>query len=74
MRNSDKAGTAQAQEFYRRAGTGSCVAAFRIYTPQVAVLRGMAFPANTVTEPLPAHKNVREGAFLLRRRCQAPSP
>ena len=41
------------------------------FTPRVAVLRGMAFPANTAPEPLPAHQNVREGAFLLRKRWQA---
>ena len=41
------------------------------FTPRVAVLRGMAFPANTAPEPFPVQQNVREGAFLLRRRWQA---
>ena len=72
--NCDNREAGPRRKFYAQAGTRSGAAAFRIYTPQVAVLRGMAFPANTVTEPLPAHKNAREGAFLLRRRWHAAAP
>ena len=49
----------------RTVGTGARACALSDYTPQVAVLRGMAFPANIASEPLPALYNAREGAFCL---------
>ena len=55
-------------------GTGLRACALSDYTPQVAVLRGMAFPANIASEPLPALYNAREGAFHLRASWQAPAP